>query len=445
MKKSRFNLLVEKNDEYALLFNSFSRGFIQLERQLYDKFKDLALDPEHEVTIELKRGFFLVDHELDELKVLDARNRVSRYKSYRFALLILPTLNCNFSCEYCFEEKRNVSMTPETEEAVLKFLEERLKEIKQLKISWFGGEPLLAKNIIDRLARKIIDLCQKRGVAYHSDMTSNGYLLNQKNIDWLKEIGVEKIQITIDGDRETHDQRRKLKNGRPTFDTIINNLKLAAGHFQLPIRVNIDRKNADKAKNLFPILVENELHDKVWAYYGTVVGLTDACRSYGDSCLDADELTTLMIQLHREALDKKYDFVSFPYPLTSMGGCGAMRPDFFVVDADGYLHKCLNSVGNPKEAIGHITKPIEFTQDLVTWLTWDPLEDQECSQCNLLPLCNGGCLWNKLHGRHSCGYYQGPGYVKEILKLYHNYMSQQPQEPAGIAASNKGSKQEEVP
>jgi len=423
MKKSKFNLLVEKTDQHALLFNSFSRGFIELDRALYEKFDALALDPQEGITRELKRGFFLIDDELDEFKTLDARNRVARYKSYRFGLLILPTLNCNFSCEYCFEEKRNVYMSRETEEEVVKFLEGRLKEIRELKISWFGGEPLLAREIIDRLARRIIELCEKNGVVYHSDLTTNGYLLNERNIEWLKEIKVEKIQVTIDGDRHTHDQRRRLKNGKPTFDTIMENLKRAAGHFVIPIRVNIDRKNAHTAKNLFPVLVENDLQDKVYAYYGTVVGITDACKDYGESCLDADELTTLMLQLHREALDKKYDFIPFPYPLTSMGGCGAMRPDFFVVDPDGYLHKCLNSVGDQKEAIGHVSRPLEFTPDLVTWLTWDPLKDEECSQCNLLPLCNGGCLWNKLHGQHSCGYYTGPNYVREILKLYYEHIN----------------------
>jgi hypothetical protein len=47
-------------------------------------------------------------------------------------------------------------------------------------------------------------------------------------------------------------------------------------------------------------------------------------------------------------------------------------------------------------------------------------------------------------GRHSCGYYQGPGYVKEILKLYHRYLGQKEQETVGTAASHKDSKQKEV-
>jgi uncharacterized protein len=313
-------------------------------------------------------------------------------------------------------------MTPEIEGSIVRFLENRMGQIKELKISWFGGEPLLATKIIDRLAKKIIDLCEKHNVAYHSDLTTNGYLLDQKNIDWLKQIRVEQIQVTIDGDRETHDQRRRLKNDKPTFDTIINNLKMAAGNFFISIRVNIDRKNAKKVNNLFPILVQNNLQDKVYAYYGIVVGITNACKDYEPACLDVDQLSEVMFDLHKEAVDKKYDFVLFPYPLSSIGGCGAMRPDFFVIDHKGFMHKCLNSAGDEKEAIGHISQPIEFTPDLVAWLTWDPLEDEFCSRCNLLPLCSGGCLWNKLHGLHSCGYHRDPQFMSKLLKLYHQYI-----------------------
>lgn len=429
MKKSRFNILVDKTPDYALIFNSFSRGFVELEKDVYQKFDALKLDSNDQIAKELKKGFFLLDDDVDEDKVLQARNRVSRYKGYRLGLLILPTLNCNFSCEYCFEDKQRGFMSPDVEQSIVGFIKSRVGEIRELKMSWFGGEPLLATKIIDRLAREIIDLCEANNVAYHSDLTTNGYLLNQKNIDWLKEIRVEQIQVTLDGDRETHDQRRKLKNGKPTFDTIISNLKLAAGHFGISIRVNIDRKNKGKVNNLLPVLVENNLQDKVYVYYGIVVGITNACRDYEPVCLDVDQLSDVMFDLHKDAIDNKYDFVLFPYPLSSVGGCGAMRPDFFVIDPKGFVHKCLNSAGNEKEAVGHISRPIGFTPELVTWLTWDPLEDEVCSQCKLLPLCSGGCLWNKLHGLHSCGYHRDPKFMNKLLKLYHEYTREKEIQP----------------
>jgi uncharacterized protein len=421
MKQSRFNLLVEETDRHALVFNSISRGFVELEKEIYEKLKAGTFDPDDRFARELKKGFFLLEDDVDEMKILEARNRIERYKSYRLALVVLPTLSCNFRCEYCFEEQKPVFMSPETEEALVKFIESRAREIRQLKISWFGGEPLLATKIIDRLSKKIIELCEKNGVRYGADITTNGYLLNQKNIDWLKEIKVDRIQITLDGDREIHDQRRKLKDGRPTFDVILNNIKLAAGHFTLPIRLNIDKKNALVAKNLLPILTEHGLKDKLYVYYGIVVSLTKACKDYESNCLDPDELTRIMLLLQQDAVESEQHFIPFPYPLSNMGGCGATRPSFFVIDPDGHLHKCLNSVGNPDEAAGHLSRPIEFNPNLVTYLTWDPMQDEACSRCDILPMCSGGCLWNKLHDKHYCGYFNGPGYIKEILKLYYKH------------------------
>ena len=82
----------------------------------------------------------------------DRKEEIQRYKYIlyskmfrynRILLYICPTMNCNFSCSYCFEvgSKRKINMTEDVEDAIVRFLVKN-KE-KKISIIWFGGEPLL--------------------------------------------------------------------------------------------------------------------------------------------------------------------------------------------------------------------------------------------------------------------------------------------------------------
>lgn len=419
MKKSKFNLLVEKSEEYALLFNFYSRGFVKLDKDNYQKFEDLSFSPGDQVLKELKNGFFIHDDDVDELEMLDARNRVSRYATSHFGLTIVPTLDCLFSCEYCFESKKKEYMSLKTENEIIEFFKRVLSGIRHFHVSWFGGEPLLAFGTMDRLSSEFIRLCEESRVSYSSDLITNGYLLTPKNIDWLKQIKVGQMQITFDGDEETHNQRRKLKNGGPTFRVIMDNLKNAAGNFRIKIRVNIDKKNVQKVERFFPVLEQYGIQDKVSVYYGSIFSATEACKDYESSCLDIDALGDILLDFHKDALDKNQKYISFPFPLATLGGCGAMKPNHFIIDPQGYLHKCLNTVGTDLENIGHISQPIQMTPRLAWWLTWDPLKEKECRECQVLPLCGGGCPYNRITGQHTCTYYGTSGYMTKLLQLYH--------------------------
>lgn len=419
MKKSRFNLLVERNEDFALLFNFYSRGFVKLSQENYEKFESLSFPPEDETLKELKAGFFIQDDEVDELEMFDARNRVARYSSSQFGLTIVPTLDCIFSCEYCFEAKNKEYMSRETEKEIIEFFRRVSAGIRHLHVSWFGGEPLMAKGTIDRLSKEFTRLCQKSQITYSSDLVTNGYLLTKRNIEWLKRINVDQIQITFDGDEETHDQRRKLKNGGPTFRVIMQNLKNAAGDFRINLRLNIDKKNIRKVQRFFPVLEQYQVQDKVSVYYGTIYSATDACKGYEADCLDIDALGALMLELHKDALDKDQKYISFPFPLAILGGCGAMKPNYYIVDPQGFLHKCLNTLGTDLENIGHVSNPIRMTPSLAWWLTWDPVKEKDCRECQALPLCGGGCPYNRKTGQHSCTYYNTSGYMARLLQIYY--------------------------
>ncbi|MFM6074868.1 MAG: radical SAM protein, partial [Dolichospermum sp.] len=65
-----------------------------------------------------------------------------------FELIILPTEQCNFRCIYCYEDFSIGRMKPEVISGIKALLDKRSSKLNFLNLSWFGGEPLVAKDIV---------------------------------------------------------------------------------------------------------------------------------------------------------------------------------------------------------------------------------------------------------------------------------------------------------
>ena len=76
-----------------------------------------------------------------------------------------------------------------------------------------------------RNLNQIKRLCKKYDKEYISHLTTNGYLLNLNTYNELvNEFNVRGIEITLDGDKNYHDKRRFLNNGKGTFEIIYSNI-----------------------------------------------------------------------------------------------------------------------------------------------------------------------------------------------------------------------------
>ena len=57
---------------------------------------------------------------------------------------------------------------------------------------------------------------EANSIVYKYCATTNGYLLTPNIIDQIFSVGLTNFQITVDGDEESHNKLRVLKNGNPT-------------------------------------------------------------------------------------------------------------------------------------------------------------------------------------------------------------------------------------
>src|SRR3954470_11277554 len=93
-------------------------------------------------------------------------------------LILLPTERCNFRCTYCYEDFLIGKMKEPVLVGIERFMDRRIPELDDFSISWFGGEPLMAKEVVLRLASYASRQCKAYGASFSGGMTNNAYVLD---------------------------------------------------------------------------------------------------------------------------------------------------------------------------------------------------------------------------------------------------------------------------
>ena len=155
MKYSQFNHITPIPNSNDYLLANFGSGHLARLDPFQKKLFELAMDlPEdHTLVLRWKQAGFLTD--LDEIGQIRAQVQ-DHYRKYDqltdkvFRLMLHVTSACNFSCPYCFQERRGGAMSRDVQDAVVRYVRLQLStgRFRKLTVGWFGGEPLLAPEVI---------------------------------------------------------------------------------------------------------------------------------------------------------------------------------------------------------------------------------------------------------------------------------------------------------
>lgn len=418
MKLSRYNFIKNINGE-KVLFNANTCVLAVVNDDFFKVMDEIDSNTfkreNHDsklISDMVRAGCIVEDNEFDVVKI---KHNMHKYQNSTLVLTILPTMECNFRCKYCFEEHIKGYMSQSVQDGILQFIKKRINTISRLQVMWFGGEPMLYKNIIYSLSERIIDICKKNNVKYSAGMVSNGSLFDQDDILKMNMYRVHRVQFTIDGIPSIHNARRINVNGGDSFHKIIevtNNL--LASNVNVNIRINIDKENIDDMGLLFKLLKEKIVcYDKLSVTFGKITPYTDICKHVEGHCYNSDEFDIECLKLYKELLRLGFSKCKQAmYPKRKYNNCGADIVNSFVVDMDGYLYKCWNQVGKKEEICGDVYKDVNlYSNNYLGWVTWSPVEDEICQACKFLPICMGGCpqnngdvYWSHKGGNrgHSC-------------------------------------------
>lgn len=260
MKYSKFNIFIEKKDsDQYFLFNTNTGAIF-----LVDSFVKQRIESgdmkflSAEKRKEYEDAGIILSDEIDEKRIFLYHYNKQKYNNEVLNLTILLTYDCNLRCVYCYEgagEQNKGSLSIETREAIFKFIKKQMEQRKSnvLSIVLFGGEPLLNFEQNVEWLDQIKHYCDINNKVFVTTLITNGILINEFVMNKLIEYNCETIQITLDGIKEIHDKRRKYKDGRGSFDEVLNGIKMIYKNDKLNnpvIRINIDKTNIDEVKRL---------------------------------------------------------------------------------------------------------------------------------------------------------------------------------------------------
>lgn len=412
MKPSRFNHFLPFTSDKSIAYNALSNALALIDNKkfkMYTQFVDTGKElTDKELVKDLLHGSFLVEDDIDELDIVRHNMLRGRYATNVLTLTIAPTSDCNFRCVYCYQ-KSVLSceyMSESIQNAVVNLLNSMKSHLQAFSVTWYGGEPLLALPIIQELSTEFMRICNENHISYAANMITNGYLLTRNTLEVLKNIKVRFLQITLDGGPEQHNAKRPLSNGEKTFWAILNNLR--DGYDLLPqvsLRINLDCDNLSAGDEVRQYITEYGMIDKVVPYFGRIRNDNEC---YDDSkCLNACEFAEIEYNYTLEVGSSTHSTeAKLPNSRTSF--CGADRVCSFVISANGLLYKCWSDIGNPSRSVGNILNSInDINSTYLNYLLFDPTQVTPCKDCNVLPICMGGCPFQRIaSGKQECSKYK---------------------------------------
>lgn len=407
MKTSRYNISTENPETgETILFNTLYGGMVVVRPEnknnvitiLEDPYAALTNDSLTQLRDELSRLKFLVDSDTEEIEILVKRKSAGIKDKNRLDVILMPNLNCNFACPYCYESHDPAKMmTEEVRKGVIKWLGKNIPSHKVLLLNWFGGEPFLSPDDIFSITAFVKDKCKEHNVHLLTNITTNGYLLTAGIIQKLILMEMFSYQITVDGPPETHNKTRILKSGKGSFERVYDNilaLVRANNSVRISLRVNYNHNNIyaiPKLLHIFPQDIRSQLR----VVFEPIFGEQELCATKNMEC---DEISRAITGYYDLAESLGYDIRLGGIGVGKLFYCYAERENQYIVDYKGDVFKCSVTDFSSSKRVGAIDDEGDFIRDEANWAEWFGLSpfDPNCQDCAFLPLCMGGCRKDRI-------------------------------------------------
>jgi uncharacterized protein len=408
-KASDYNIFI-KEDNQNFLFNSLSRACVKIDSKKIERIENLLKDPsikenDQYKNILIKNGF-VIKKDINEIEFLDYIYNSNFFRSDEVNLVLVPTLKCNFKCSYCFEANHKDLKENSNKyfASLLNFAQKNFNNKKKVHISLFGGEPLLKIDEMSDFIDKLTDHQKKYGYDLTTNIVTNGYLLNEKNLKKILKHDCIVIQTTLDGPQEAHDKSRMLHNNNGTYNTIVTNFKNAINYSlknnyksRFVLRINLMNQNVENIKSIFHSFTESE-RKKIEILFRPIY----QTQSY----IECNQNSIYQLKdFYDEATKYEFQIVKSSYYYQHCESASGFS--FLQVTPDLKIWKCMNDLSCKQANIGYIDEQGECHIDSEKMTKWykssNPFKDDKCISCKYLPVCYGGCpLYFQNTGQRKC-------------------------------------------
>lgn len=347
----------QSNNQYETdLYNTLvQRRYIMNDREEEKKYKEFQIE-------KLKKGYQKSKNNIKDIG-------------------LVLTYDCNFDCSYCFESNASKNENTLMTEEMVDRVESLFPNIESILL--YGGEPLLEQNM------DIIKYIIKKYPNKEYQIITNGYNID-KYINILKRIKIEWIQVTLDGDKKTHDSFRYLKNSKiGTFNKLISNINLAIkNNIRIKIRMNITNNNYEECLELRDKLKQKYKNKDILIFeLQPIFQLDNKSKNFLEPILYSvnnykdNTINNSGINFQQSIIDRRPIKLKF-------NNCSA-ETSARLVDSKGDIYSCLVSVGNQNARIGTYYPEFKYFEGSLINRNISTIES--CKACKFALLCGGGC------------------------------------------------------
>lgn len=306
---------------------------------------------------------------------------------------------CNLRCIYCYGTDgtygtHKTRMTVEEAKKTIDYWFSRLdKKAKEVKITFFGGEPTINKNVIAFSVKYINELLnEKYKIKYR--ITTNGTLIDIELLEIFQKNNFS-ITVSLDGDEKTHNKNRPFSNGNDSFQKVISNILYLQknGIKSIAARLTILHKNV--------INLENNVNE-LWSLGVNNIALNIVASTETNFNITNEDIKCLQKQIHNLALEMLKFNEKTIYNISLCGDllhhrmknkCLFYSNQNLLVETNGDVFRCHRLVGNQKFNLGNIFTNKQFEKENVS----EGQTNIKCKNCWANKLCTSCPQINNLY------------------------------------------------
>jgi MoaA/NifB/PqqE/SkfB family radical SAM enzyme len=152
---------------------------------------------------------------------------------------------CNFHCSHCSILNFRTQSGRMLDVEKVKDISKQADEYGLAQWGLSGGEPLVFRELPELIEALMPD-------RFHIQMDTNGWLMTKQKAKFVKSLGVDKIQISIDGmDAELHDSFRRKPGSHARCIRAMEAVKEAGMQLQIATVVDHERANSEELERFF--------------------------------------------------------------------------------------------------------------------------------------------------------------------------------------------------
>lgn len=312
---------------------------------------------------------------------------------------------CNLVCPYCYvneglfdyAKKPIARMADETAEDLVGRLYALFPELESFTYHFYGGEPLLNFKGIRRIVAAAESRARETGTRAAFHITTNGTLLAREVADFMDRHRFTVI-LSIDGDRERHDQLRRYRNGRGSYDDVARHLGYLRQKRHVKLVLSAVLREDLPLSDAFGLLER----------YGAHTIKAEHTRLAADDPLALDpqalerhleELTGTLLDHYVEELGNDRQPKDPRIYAKILGLLTRTRRTFFCqagerifgVASNGELYPCSLHVGRSRWRLGHLDTGIDEARQRAFRERFAWPSQEGCRSCWTRHLCGGGC------------------------------------------------------